>query len=180
MRNLLILIILAVVAYYLYTRQNPDALKFGSAAPVLVESPNASAHDFNAVSNLLQQDMNSIPPSLDGDGPRPVHAYDVKRRLHPHLDLHAEYQVLTQVCDLIIQADAERASLQQTSHAEQSRTTYHSPLDQVSPQKRAALPDPASQQGAIRQRMESTWGEYRGRTSSEVQRLLGTLKGKTI
>ena len=100
--------------------------------------------------------------------------------MHPYLNLHQEYQTLTRVCDLIIGADAERNALQQSSHSEQSRTTFHSVLDDVSPQKHAALPNPAIQQGAIQQRTEATWNDHRARTAQEVDRLLGTLKGKTI
>ncbi len=179
MRNFLILIILLGVAYYLYTRDNPNAFKFSASAPV-IEASGGSSHDFNTVSAQLEQDLQNLPPTLDGDAPRPVHAIDVKRRLRPHLNLHQEYEVLTHVCDLIIQADTERTSLQQSSRAEQSRTTYHSPLEQISPQKKAALPDTSAQQGAIHQRMDGTWGEYRARTADEVERLLGTLKGKKI
>ncbi len=179
MRNFLLLVILLGVAYYLYSRNNPNAFKFSSSAPVLESSSNSS-HDFNAISAQLQQDMNNLPEGLDGDGQRPVHAYDVKRRLRAHLGQHEEYQVLNQVCDLIIQADGERTSLQQSSRAEQNRTTYHSPLEQTVPGKHTPPPDSSAQQGAIRQRMESTWSEYRGRVAGEVERLLGTLKGKTI
>ena len=178
MKNLLILILLAGVAYYIYRDKFAGGGGIQNVAPT-VES-KTSTRNFDALCATLQQDMNNVPSTLDGAGPTPAHAYEVKRKVQSHLNEHQEYQVLTQVCDLIIQADAERNSLQQSSRAEQNRTTYHSPLEQTSPQKHAAVPDPAMQQNAIRQRMDGTWNDYRIKTAGEVSRLLGTLKGRTI
>lgn len=182
MKNLLILVLLLGLAYYLFYRDsfNFKGFSLGSAAPVVETAPGAATHDFNAVSAMLTQDMNNIPTSLDAEAPRPSHAIDVRNRLRPHVNLHPEYQVLTQVCDLIIQADNERTSLQQSAHSEQSRASFHSALEQVDPKKHGQQSDVSTQQAAIRQRMESTWGGYRAKTADEVERLLGTLKGKTI
>ena len=180
MRNLLFLLVLLGVGYYFYQDRfsGSSVGGLGEIAPV-VEAKHSS-HSFDTVTSLLQQDMQNIPSSLDGNGPKPTHAYDVKRQLRPHLSEHQEYQTLTRVCDLIIGADAERSALQQTSHAEEARTAYHSPLESTSPQKHAALPDPAIQQNAIRQRVEGTWNARRTQTAGEVEQLLGTLKGRTI
>ena len=178
MKNLLILIILLGIGYYIYRVKFADNVNLATIAPKV--ETQSSSRSFDTVSAQLAQDMNNIPASLDGAAATPSHAYDVKRKVRPYLNLHEEYQTLTRVCDLIIGADAERNSLQQSSHAEQSRTTYHSVLESTSPQKKAALPDPTIQQGAIRQRTEATWNEHRTRTAQEVERLLGTLKGKTI
>ena len=177
MKKLLILLLLLGLAYYFYHDRFSDNTVVNIAPTVEAKH---SSHDFEAVSSLLEQDMNNIPVSLDGDGPKPTHAYDVKHKVHPYLNVHPEYQVLTQVCDVIIGADTERDALRQSTRAEQSRTTFHSSLDQPSPEKHKALPDPAIQQNAIRQRTESTWGAERSRAAVEVQHLLGTLKGKTI
>ena len=181
MKNFLLLIVLLGVAFYVYNRGNFNFKGFslGSTAPVVETSPGSSSHDFNAVSVMLQQDMDSIPNSLDGDGVRPVHAIDVKRRLRPHLNLHQEYQVLTRVCDLILQADAERTSRLQSVRAEQTRTTFHSSLEVADPRKPKAQ-DTSGQQAAIRQRVESGWSSYRAQIAGEVEKQLGTLKGKTI
>ena len=178
MKNLLILLLVAGAAYYLYREKFAGSGGIQSIAPTV--EAKASTRTFDALCATLQQDMDNIPPTLDGAGPTPAHAYEVKRKVQNHLNEHQEYQVLAQVCDLIIQADAERNSLQQSSHAEQTRTTYHSSLEQTSPQKHAALPDTTSQQNAIRQRTDGTWNQYRTRTAGEVSRLLDTLKGRTI
>ena len=178
MKNLLVLIILLGVGYYIYRVKFADKVGLGSLAPkVEVQS---SSHSFDTVSAQLTQDMNNIPSTLDGASATPAHAYDVKRKVRPYLNLHPEYQTLSRVCDLIIGADAERNALQQSSRAEQGRTTFHSILDEPSSQKQAALPSPALQQGAIQQRTEATWNVRRASTAQEVERLLDTLKGKTI
>lgn len=179
MKKLLALVVVLAVAYYFYQQGGLPGLNFQASAPTLEPIKPSGTHDFNSVSNLLKQDMENLPTSLDGNAMRPIHAYDVKRAIHAHLNEHAEYQTLTQVCDLIIQADSERSALQQSRNAEQHRTTFHSPLDPVD--KKAPTPQPAnSNQAAIRQRMDSTWSDYRSKTSAEVDRLLDTLKGKTI
>ena len=178
MKKLLTLIILVGIGYYIYREKFSDTATLSTIAPTV--ETQSSSHSFDTVSALLEQDMKSIPTALDGAASTPAHAYDVKRKVRPYLNLHPEYQTLTHVCDLIIGAEAERDTLQQSSHAEESRTTYHSVLDQDSPKKQAALPNPAIQQGAIHQRMEATWNDHRARTAQEVDRLLGTLKGRTI
>ena len=178
MRNLLILLILLGAGYYFYQDKFAGGVGLGEVAPVV--EVKRSSRSFDTVVSLLEQDMNNIPTSLEGNAPKPAHAYEVKRKVAPFLKQHQEYQTLTRACDLIIDADSERSALQQSSHAEQSRTTFHSALEYTSPQKHAALPDPAIQQNAIRQRVEATWNASRARTSGEVEHLLGTLKGKTI
>ena len=178
MKNLLILVILLGIGYYIYQVKFADKVGLDSIAPKV--ELQSSSRSFDKVSALLTQDMNNIPTALDGADATPAHAYEVKRKVHPYLNLHPEYQTLSRACDLIIGADAERRALQQSSHAEQHRTTFHSFLESASPEKQAALPDPAIQQGAIHQRTEATWNEHRTQTAQEVARLLGTLKGKTI
>ena len=178
MKNLLILIVLLGVGYYIYRVKFADNVGLNTIAPTV--ETRSSSHSFDTVSAQLEQDMQGVPNSIDGAAPTPAHAYDVKRKVRPYLNLHQEYQTLTQVCDLIIGADAERSALQQSTHAEQTRTTFHSVLDQPSLQKKAALPDPSIQQGAIHQSVEATWNNRRAQTAAEVERLLGTLKGKTI
>ena len=178
MKNLLILVVLLGIGYYIYTVKFADKVGLDAIAPKV--ELQSSSRSFDAVSAQLTQDMNSIPASLDGAAATPAHAYEVKRRVRPYLNLHPEYQTLTRVCDLIIGADAERHAFQQSDRAEQNRTTFHSFLESDSLQKKAALPNPAIQQEAIHQRTESTWNEHRAQTAQEVARLLDTLKGKTI
>ena len=179
MKKLLVLAAVLAIIYYFYQQGDFPTLNFQAASPSLEPLKPSATHDFNAVSNMLKQDMESLPADLDGNASRPVHAYDVKRAVRAHLNEHVEYQTLTQVCDLIIQADTERNSLQQSRNAEQHRTTFHSSLESDD-KKQTAPPAPSGNQAAIRQRMDSTWSEYRSQTSAKVDRLLGTLKDKTI
>lgn len=179
MKKFLALIVVLAVAYYFYQQGSLPGLNFQATAPTLESIKPSSTHDFNAVSNMLKQDMENLPASLDGNAMRPIHAYDVKRAVRPHLSEHLEYQTLTQVCDLIIQADAERNALQQSRNGEQHRTTFHSALDPVD-KKQPPPPAANSNQAAIHQRMDGTWSDYRAHTSAEVDRLLDTLKGRTI
>ena len=179
MKKYLVLIVLLGVAYYYYQQGSLPGLNFHMGGPTLEPLTTSAAHDFSAVSAILQQDMNNIPASLNGAAPRPTHAFDVKRRVLPHVGERVEYQTLRDVCDLIIGADAERSSLQQSNQSQQTRTTFHSVLDPVD-KTHKPTPGPTVDQAAIHQRVEGIWNDHRARAASEVDRLLDSLKGKTV
>lgn len=180
MKKYLVLIVLLGVAYYYYYQQGSMPwLNFHASTPTLEPLTSSATHNFDAVSAVLQQDMNNIPASLNGTAPKPTHAFDVKRRVLPHVAERGEYQTLREVCDLIIGADADRSSLQQSSQSQQTRTTFHSALDPVE-KNRKPTPGPTTDQAAIHQRVEGIWNDHRARATSEVNRLLDSLKGKTV
>lgn len=181
MKNLLIILVILLAATYYLRPEWFSVFNFQSAPPTVVTTPGANSHSFDAVSTQLQGDMDSIPTALDGAAPRPAHAYDVKHKLARYVNLHPEYQTLTQVCDLIIEAEAQRDTLQQSAHAAQARTTFHSALDYVDKKHPTPPPTPAQDlSAAAHQHAEGEWSSYRAKTSGEVARLLDTLKGKTL
>ena len=206
MKMLLILAVLLGVAYYFFfSRQGQEA----PAAPVAADIPSApspaaasaqtsgpanpaNSSSFDGVTALLRQDLDAIPTALDGPGHLPANAIAIKRRVRPYLNVHGEYVIITQACDLIIRADAQRTTFQQSCHAEQSRASFdnaltvdHSPHSaqnnrHVPGNLLLQTPPPQTGPDAIHTRVESSWISYRAQTESQVQGLLAPLAGRHL
>ena len=204
MKVLLILAVLLGVAYYFFFYQKGQE---APAAPVAAESPAASSpaaapaaqasdpansHSFDTVLALLRQDMDAIPTALDGPGHPPVNAIAIKRRVRPYLNVHGEYLIITQACDLIIRADAQRSTFQESCRAEQGRASFDNALtvdnsphsaqnnNHVPGNLLLHTPPPATGPAAIHARVESSWNNYRTQTAAQVQGLLASLVGKHL
>ena len=204
MKTLFILAVLLGLAYFFLYDNGYDQLRSLMVTPRPTRSADAPATpggnpptggaSFDGVTALLRQDMDAIPVALDGPGRPPVNAQAVKRKLVTSLNLHPEYQTLTQACDLIIDADAQRTPFQASSRAEQDRISFGGTLDNTGSmdhavpasghalalQKQAQDAKVKMDQQAIHQRVESSWSSYRTRTAGQVQQLLASLAGKHI
>ena len=197
MKVLLLLLVLLGVAYYFFYGKGGE-----KKAPVVADIPASAGpaaptptpvdlHSFDSVTILLRQDLNAIPASIDGPGHPPANALAIKRKIRPYVNLHPEYQTLTQACDLIINADAQRNTLQAACRDEQTRTTFDNSLNHdTSPHSAiknahvpggllATVPAEAAQK-AIHTRIEGSWSNYRAQTVGQVQHLLGMLAGKRL
>ena len=110
----LIVLVLAAAGYYqFYLKDHPPSWLPGSSELSSSQSADSSVatpvgkKDFKEVSALLQGDMDRLPINLREARQMPSHAFDIKSRLAPHLQLHEEYRTLTAVCDTIIGADQD-------------------------------------------------------------------------
>ena len=111
MKILLLVLVLALAgggAYYFYFKDHPLAWTRGpelAAKPAAGGSTPAGKKDFKDLCARLQGAMDRVPVSLRDARQLPTDALDIRSKLAPHLQMHDEYVTLTQVCDLIIDAD---------------------------------------------------------------------------
>ena len=134
------------------------------------------------------------PQHSMGPGHAPANARAIKLKVRPYLNQHPEYQILTQACDLILDADAQRTTFQSSCHAEQSRVSFgrtlntNGAMDHAVPasgriqaqQKETGEAKLKGDLDAIHQKAEGSWGSYRTRTAGQLQQLLASLAGKHI
>ena len=117
MKVLLILLVLFAVAYYFFVYEKapgkketaPAEATAGAAATPAAATANGS---FDGVVALLRTEMSAVPVPLDGPGPALANAQSIRRKVRPYVSTHAEYAALTEACDLIIQANAQRGAFQ--------------------------------------------------------------------
>ncbi len=189
---LLLLVVLGVGYYYFFYREQPPAPKEpGVEVAKATPAPAAGKQGFDNLTALLRQDMSNIPAPLDGPGHTPTNAMSIKRRVGPYTNTRPEYRVLTQACDLIIQADAQRTAFQQACHAEQTRASFGESLNTTGLMDRSVpashggtlsvqTATPAIAAAAIHQRVEGNWANYRTHASEQVQTLLTALANKQL
>ena len=123
MKAFLIVLVLALAgggAYYFYFKDHPVSWMQGPelAAGTPVGGLGAKSDgrkDFKELSAQLQGAMNHIPANLHDARQIPTVAIDTRSRLAPYLKLHVEYVTVTQVCDLIIDADQAFAERQKNA-----------------------------------------------------------------
>ena len=196
MKVFLVIIILAAAGgYYWYNVRGTSAPAVAATpAPAAQPSATPSGAGFDSLTTLLQGDMDGIPKPLDGKGRPPTNAVAIKRKVSGYVNVHPEYLVLTQACDLILQADAQRAASQQNCHAAETRASFgtslssDSAMDHAVPTGRrgaaADKVDPAvaaaAATAAIHKRFEDEWAAYRGQTDDKVHSLLASLAGKRL
>ena len=201
MKAFLVLLVLLAAGYYYYFYRQPAAPPpvaetakkteaVSTPAPTPVPAATPAKQGFDKVTALLTQDLNSIPAPLDGPGSSPTNAITIRRGLASHEAARPEYQTLAKACDLILQADNQRASLQQACHAEQTRASFggslngNSSMDHAVPTRGALKVDPAvaaaKAQAQIHSKYEASWNNYRVQTVGQVQNLLQSLAGKQL
>ena len=194
MKVLLILLVLLAAAYYFFvyekgpgktTTAPTEAAAGANATPSAAAADN---HSFDGVVALLRTEMNAVPAPLDGPGPNLANAQSIRRKVRPYVNTHPEYATLTEACDLIIQANAQRGAFQDSCRSEQSRLgfktalTHDTSIGAALPKgKSTPPPTPTDQtQAAVHQRFENSWASYRAQTDRQVQGLLNSLAGKHL
>ena len=192
MKVLLLIALLLGIGYYFYYQRAPEPKEEPKAvaAAAAAAAPTPEQHPFESLAALLKQDMDGIPAQLDGAGHTPTNAVSIKRRVGTHAGERPEYTALVQSCDLILQADAEHAALQQACHTDQTRASFGTSLnssgamDHAVSTRNTAKVDPAISQAKVladvHQKYDTAWTSYRTQTACKVQSLLGPLSGKTL
>ena len=196
MKVLLILLVLLSAAYYFFvyekgpgkTTTAPTEAAVGANATPSAAAAVADNHGFDGVVALLRTEMNAVPAPLDGPGPNLANAQSIRRKVRPYVNTHPEYATLTQACDLIIQANAQRGAFQDSCRSEQSRLgfktalTHDTSIGAALPKGKSTPPPPPvdQTQAAVHQRFENSWASYRAQTDRQVQGLLNSLAGKHL
>ncbi len=179
MKVLLVLLVLALAgggAYHFYLKDHPVSWLQG---PELVAGTPAGGaagrsdgrKDFKELSAQLQGAMNRIPANLRDARQIPNVAIDIRSRLAPYLKLHAEYVTITQVCDLIIDADQAFAERQEKCGLAPAVTS-------ASPQERTRVvnnPNPGAYQPS-----QVIWDNQRLQADTKVRQLLATLENRRL
>ena len=142
--TLAVVALLAVAAVFYF---GGEAVDLTRATPAPAETPTL---DFTALGAVLQQDMSSIPASLDAPRVAPAKTFNVRSRLEGAPAPPPEYQTLGHVCELIIDADKEHSV-----RAGEARQTADA---------------------AARAQAQANWDAYRLQSDAEVHRLLASLK----
>ena len=174
MRVLLVLIVLALAAgaaYQFYFKTHPLSFLQGPEAAAKKDAAAVAKKDFRDLSNLLQGDMDHIPHDLREARQMPNHAYDVKGRIAPYLDLHEEYRTVTQVCDAIIGADQDFGERQ--GKCGLAKPGLGSPAQE---RARAA----AGVNTEAYKQQEPLWDSRRRQIDSEVRAKLTTLENRRL
>ncbi len=115
--------------------------------------------------------MERIPHDLREARQMPNHAYDVKSRVTPYLDLHEEYKTVTQVCDAIIAADQDFNDRQG-----KCGLAKLGPASTAQERTRAAI-GPSTE---IYKQQEPLWDNHRRQVDSEVRTKLATLENRRL
>ena len=181
MKTLLLVLVLALAAvgsYFFYFRHHPLAWSQGpelsaSAPPSgrrAASVPDASK-GFKELCGQLQDDMNRIPTSLRDARHLPARALETRTRLTPYLQLHAEYQTVTQACDLIIDADQAFAE-------HQVKCGFAPAGAGTTPQDRAwAASTPVAN---VYQQHQTLWENQRHQADGKVRQLLAGLENRQL
>lgn len=169
---LLFLLVLAGIGFYRFYLpdhpiswlRGPETLDKGSPAPT-------AKKDFKDLSAVLQGDMDRIPRDLREARQMPTHAFDVKSRVAPHLQEHTEYRTLTQVCDLIINADQDFSERQGKCGLGQVGA------GSTAPERARASAGPSA---AAYQQQEPLWDGRRRQTDNDVRLKLASLENRRL
>ncbi len=179
MKAFLVLLVLALAgggAYYFYFKDHPVSWMQG---PELVAGspagrPGAKSDgrkDFKELSAQLQGAMNRIPANLHDARQIPTVAIDIRSRLAPYVGMHAEYTTVTQVCDVIIDAD-------QVFAERQEKCGLAPAANGASPQERARTVN--NQNPGAYQPGQVIWDNQRLQADSKVRQLLATLENRRL
>ena len=174
MKVLLVLIVLALAAgaaYQFYFKDHPLSLLQGPEAAAKKDAAAVAKKDFKDLSNLLLGDMDHLPHDLREARQMPNHAYDVKGRVAPYLDLHEEYRTVTQVCDAIIVADQDFSD-------RQGKCGLAKPGPGATAQERARAAAGVNTEAYKQQ--EPLWNSHRRQAESEVRAKLATLENRRL
>ena len=114
--------------------------------------------------------MDHIPRDLREARQMPNHAYDVKSRIAPYLNLHEEYRTVTQVCDAIISAD-------QDFNERQAKCGLGKPGMGATYQDKLRAANPSN---GIYQQQQPLWDGRRRQVDSEVHTRLATLENRRL
>ena len=167
----LVLVLAGVGVYRFYLKDHPLSFMQGpEAATAKKDAAAVAKKDFKDLSALLQGDMDHIPRDLHDARQMPTHAYDVKARVAPYLNLHDEYRTVTQVCDLIISADQDFGERQNKCGLAKLGVGAT-----AAEKARAANPS-----GALYQQQEPLWDGRRRQADNDVRAKLATLENRRL
>ncbi len=179
MKALLLVLLLGLAgvgAYYFYFRDKPFAWSQGPE--LAAASPGASGRsaatgpkDFKALDAALQADMDHVPANLHAPRQMPTHALETRTRLTPYVQLHAEYQTLTDACDVIIAADQAFAE-----HQERCGFAAPPPGPGAPARLRTSGPAPA----IVLEQQQALWDNQRQQADGKVRQLLATLENRRL
>jgi hypothetical protein len=180
MKALLLVLVLVLAgggAYYFYFKDHPLSWTQGpeltaNSTPGGPGTQTATGKkDFKELCSRLQGAMDHIPVNLHDARQLPNYALDTRSKLAPHLQLHTEYVTLTQVCDLIIDADQAFVDHQEKCGFTPAGTA-------LNPGER---PRPASAPGAaVYDAQQALWNNQRLQADSKVRQLLATLENRRL
>ncbi len=173
---LLLVLVLAGAGFYkFYLKDHPPAWLRASEESSSSKADTSSApvgkKDFKEVSILLQGDMDHIPVNLRDARQMPSHAFDIKSRVAPYIQMHEEYKTLTFVCDTIIGADQNFGERQGKCGLGQA-----GPGASAHDRAQAA----AGMNTAVYQQQEPLWEARRRQADSDVRSKLATLENHRL